>query len=118
MANWEAILLGLGLGVLAACVLALFLVFSRPLRRVRNPLVLGLGYLVVGASGIGSLVALLMICDRFGVGRNDPQHYNALYAHAISYGCGVFGSGWGEVAWRKSVGLDDKSLQAQQNKKL
>src|ERR1700686_2373714 len=105
MATWEAVLLGLGLGGLAAGVLGLFLVVSRALRRVRNPVAISIGYIVVGASAIGSLLGLLAIGDRFGVDRHGPQHYAALYAYTVSYGCGVFASIWGEVKWRKSVGL-------------
>jgi len=117
MTTWGAILWGLGLGGSAACVLALFLIFSRERRRVRSPLIVGLGYLLIGRSAIGSLLALLAIGDRFGVDRHDPRHYVTLYSYTISYGCWVFASVLVEVRWRKSVGLDDKSLVASPNKK-
>jgi hypothetical protein len=117
MATWAAILLGLVLGSLAAGVLALFLGFTRAARRVRNPFVICLGYTVVGISAIGSVLALLTICDRLGIDRHGPQHYNALYAYTVSYACEVFVFVRREARWRQSVGLDDKSLMSMQNMK-
>jgi hypothetical protein len=117
MVNSTAILLGLALGSAAAIVLALFLLLTRATRRVRNVLAIGVGYVVMGSSAIGSALLLLVVSDRLGIGRHSSQHYAALYAYAISYACGCALAVRGEIRWRRSVGLDDKSLMSAQNRK-
>jgi drug/metabolite transporter (DMT)-like permease len=110
MVNSTAILLGVALGSAAAIVLGLFLLLTRAARRVRNIVVIGVGYVVIGSSAIGSALLLLAICDRLGIGRHSSQHYAALYAYAISYACGCVLAVRGEIRWRRSVGLDDTRI--------
>lgn len=117
MVNLEAILLGLILGGSATGVLALFLVSTRAARRVRNPFAICLGYVLIGTSAIGSVLAVLTISDRLGMSHNGRPHYAALYAYAISYASGVFISVWRESKWRKAVSLDDKTLMSIQRNK-
>jgi hypothetical protein len=108
-----AISLGLGLGSLASGSLGLFLVLTRQHRRLRNPLIIGLGYILFLASSIGSLLLLLGALERMGISR-AIQGDAGLWMYALSFVCGVFISGVAEVTWRKSIGLlpDNKPRQS------
>jgi hypothetical protein len=72
-------------------------------------LVIHLARLVSIVSVVGSVVLLLTVLGRMGVERT-LQGDAALWAYAASVACGVFLAGRAEIRWRKSVGLEDKSL--------
>lgn len=97
-------LIGLGavLGMLAGSALALFLVLTRSLRKARNLLIFGLGYVVVAGGSLGSLTLLLMVSGRTHGNRDDFKHHAAIFAYAISYGFTVFLAGRQEINWRKT----------------
>jgi hypothetical protein len=86
-----------------------YLLLTRSYRRVRNPIVIGLGYLLVGTVGIGSLLLLLSLCDAMGIARQSSSLYTGLDTYAISSACVMFFVGRSEIRWRKSVGLYDKT---------
>jgi hypothetical protein len=81
---WQAVLLGLVLGSCAAGVWAWFFWFTRPYRQARNLFAIGIGYVVIGLSSIGSLVLLLAVSEQMGIGR-QRQGYGALYAWTLSF---------------------------------
>lgn len=102
MGSWTLVGLGVVLGVLAGSALALFLVLSRSLRKARNLLIFGLGYVMVAGGSLGSLKLLLLASDRARGNRDDFQHHAAIFAYAISYGFIVFLAGRQEINWRKT----------------
>lgn len=112
-----AISLGLVLGSWAGGVLGWFLVFTRQYRRVRNRLAIGLGYLVIGVSSVGTLLLLLRTLERMGVGLHSSQRDAAVFAYAIGYGGILLLAGRSEIKWRRSVGLDDSKLMSLREKK-
>jgi hypothetical protein len=101
--------LGLVLGSWASGMSGWFLWFTRPYRKARNLLVIGLGYIVVGGSAIGSLWLLREASERMGFGR-DAQGYAARYAWTVSFTCGSLLVLRSEIKWRRSVGLSDKKV--------
>jgi hypothetical protein len=112
-----AIFAGLLLGSAWAGAVGWYFFLSRSYRQVRNLIVIGLGYLLIGTLGIGSLLLLFSFCDFMGIARQSFSHYAALYAYAISCACVVFFVGRAELRWRKSVGIDDKTLMSNQRNK-
>ena len=94
-----------------------YLLLTRSYRQERNLIVIGLGYLLVGTVGIGSLLLLFSLCDAMDITRQSSSHYAALYAYTISCTCVMFFVGRSEIRWRKSVGLDDKTLMSNQRNK-
>ncbi len=111
-----AISLGVGLGSAFSGLWAWYLVGTRDYRRVRNPWVLGFGYLLIFALAIGSLLLL-----GAGVRALDFQMGSLPRRVAmISYLAGISSVFWpsirSEIKWRKSAGLDDKTLLAKLNK--
>jgi len=111
------ILLGLGLGGLASGLMAWYLVATRPYRRARNPLAIGFGYIVFAGLSVGALLLLIKGAEGLGVDRRASQRDLALYSYAASLACGGLIAVRGEAKWRRSVGLDDKSLMLKQQKK-
>jgi len=57
---------------------------------VRNLIVIGLGYLLVGTVSVGSLLLLISFYDFMGITRQSASHYAALYAYTISCTCVMF----------------------------
>jgi hypothetical protein len=112
-----ATLAGLLLGSAWAGAVGWYFFLSRSYRRVRNLIVIGLGYLLVGTLGIGSLLLLISFCDLMGITRQSSSHDAALYAYTISCTCVVFFVVRAEIRWRKSIGLDDKTLMSNQRNK-
>jgi hypothetical protein len=112
-----AIFAGLLLGSAWAGAVGWYFFLSRSYRQVRNLIVIGLGYLLVGTLGIGSLLLLFSFCDFMGVHHRSSSGNAALYAYTISCACVVFFVGRAELRWRKSVGLDDKTLMSNQRNK-
>jgi len=105
-----ATLAGLLLGTAWAGAAGWYLLLTRSYRRVRNLIVIGLGYLLFPALCIGSLLLLFSFCDMVGINHRSSSGSAALYAFAISCASVMFFIVRAESRWRKSVGLDDKSL--------
>ena|SRR6266404_1696905 len=100
---------GAGLGGLVPGLLAWYLVGTRQYRRTGNLLIIGLGYFLLLATSVGSLLLLISGLEGLGVGRHS-QRDAAVYAYTASLACGVFLAGRSEIRWRRSVGLHDKTL--------
>jgi hypothetical protein len=78
---------------------------------------MGLGYLMIMVSGVGSVVLLLAALERMGVGRTR-EGAGALWVYAITLACGVALTIRSEIRWRKSVALlEDKKLMSMREKK-
>jgi len=105
MTNLQAMLLGFAFGLLAGGVTAAFLYLTRAPRRVRNALALGLGYILVGGSVLGSILLLFSISDHLGVGPRSAEHYFSLYAYMACYAVVTFLAIRAELKWRKRIGL-------------
>jgi hypothetical protein len=80
--------------------------------------VIGLGYLLIGAVSIGSLLLLFSFCSMMGIVRHSSSDNAALGAYAISSACVIIFAVRGELRWRKRVGLDDKTLISNQRTKI
>jgi len=98
-----AVLSGLGAGGLVSAVLAWYLVGTREYRRVRNPWVIGLGYLLLPTLAIGSMLLLGFVWQR------SPARGLVGPGYAASLGSSFVFIFRSESRWRKSVGPDDKS---------
>lgn len=103
-----AVLLGLMLGTFGSGVWTWFLWFTRSYRRARNFLVIGIGYVVVAISTLGSLFVLLKALGRMDVGRDTPQDNAALYAYTASFTCVAALAMRSEFKWRRLSGPDEK----------
>ncbi len=111
------ILSGAGLGGLVSGLMAWYLVVTRSYRRVRNPLAIGFGYFFFMGSSVGSLLLMIKGLEWLAVAPHSSQRDATVYAYTVGLACGVFMAVRGEARWRKSVGLDDKSLLLKQQKK-
>lgn len=105
MTNVQAMFMGLAFALFAGGVTAAFLFFTRSARRMRNVLALGLGYILVGGSALGSILLLFSISDHLGVGRRSAEHYSSLYAYTVCYAVVMFLAIKAELRWRKRIGL-------------
>ena len=108
-ARLTALLSGLLLGCAASEAVYLYLLRSRPYRKLNNRFVIHLGQLFVLISVGGGLLLLFFICDRLGVARRSPPYYAALYAYVICSAIVMFLAVRTEIRWRKSTGLDRKN---------
>ncbi len=108
---------GMLLGSAWAGAVGWYLLLTRSYRQVRNLIVIGLGYVLVGTVSIGSLLLLFSFCDVMGIPRQSSSHYAALYAYTISSTCVMFFAVRAETRWRKSVGLDGKTVMSNQRNK-
>src|SRR5215472_3264150 len=100
MTNLQVMLMGFAFGMLAGAVTAAFLFFTRPARRLRNAFALGLGYVLVAGSALGSILLLFRISDGLGVGRRSAAHYSSLYAYATCYAIVTCLAIRAELKWR------------------
>ena|SRR5215471_19341632 len=107
MTNLQAMLLGFAFGLLAGAITATFLFFTRSARRLWNAFALGLGYVLVGGSALGSILLLFRISDGVGVGRRSAEHYSSLYAYTTCYAIVTFLAIRAELKWRKRIGLQN-----------
>jgi hypothetical protein len=99
-----AALLGLFFGATFVAALALYFVFSRPYRRVRNFFALAFGYLLIITLSIGSIIWLQKSHIHARSLWDDADFY-----FAISIFFGMVMIIRSEVKWRKAVGLDGRS---------
>jgi hypothetical protein len=86
------------------------LFFTRSSRRARNQYVIRLGQLLVGALAIGSLLLLSRLWEQIGLVLHSSAYYMSLYAFVVSSVCVMFFAVRAEARWRKSSGLDQKSV--------
>jgi len=103
----QAMSLGFACGLLAGGVAAALLFFTRSARRVRNAIALGLGYMLVGGSALGSILLLFSMSDHLGVGRRSAEHYSSLYAYTVCYAIVTFLAIRADLKWRKRIGLQN-----------
>jgi hypothetical protein len=106
-----AVLLGLVIGASVVGALTLFFVFSRPYRRIRKFWSLALGYILIPALSVGSILLLRRACDYFHIEARSSAHDYALYAFSISLLIGMIMIILSELRWRKRIGLSDKSVR-------
>lgn len=99
---------GLIVGTICFGVLALSLWFTRSYRQARNPIVLGLLYLLFPALGIGSLI-LRALNESLGIVRQSTAYYVELYCYAGAGAVVVFFAIRAEMRWRRSIGLGPNS---------
>jgi hypothetical protein len=111
-----AILFGAGLGGLVPAMWAWYFVGTREYRRAKSLLIFGLGYIFILGTSVGSLLLLTRVLEGIGVGRRSSQRDAAVYAYTASFICGVFLVARGEIRWRRSVGLHDKTLLSTKRK--
>jgi len=114
--NLVVILFGAGLGALLSGLMGIYLVVTRPYRRVRNAAAIGLGYVFFGGMSVGSLLLLIAGLDGLRVPYRSSQRDAALYSYAAALAVGIFFVGRSEARWRKSVGLDGKSRISRQQR--
>lgn len=97
--------LGLMLGSWASGVGGGFLSSTRPYRKARNPLVIGLGYIVIGLSSGGTLLLFLTVLARMHIPSGTPQEKAGLWAYTISFATVGILAIQSEMRWQKSIGL-------------
>ncbi|MGB2668350.1 MAG: hypothetical protein WAK48_30470 [Candidatus Acidiferrum sp.] len=102
-------LAGLLLGCAASGTVYLYLLRSRPYRKLNNRVVILLGQLLVLISVGGGLFLLLFICERLEIPRRSTPFYAAIDAYIVCSASVVFLAFRAEIRWRKSVGLDRKT---------
>ena len=99
---------GLIVGTICFGVLALSLWFTRSYRQPRNPIVLGLLYLLFPALGIGSLI-LRALNESLGIVRQSTAYYAELYCYAGGGAVVVFFAIRAEMRRRRSIGFGANS---------
>jgi hypothetical protein len=104
-----AAVVGLIVGTICFGVLALSLWFTRSYRQARNPIVLGLLYLLFAPLGIGSLLFLRALNESLGIVRQSTAYYAELYCYASAGAVVVFFAIRAEMRWRRSIGLGPNS---------
>jgi hypothetical protein len=112
-----AIFAGLLFGSAWVGAMGWYLLLTRSYRQVRNLIFIRLGQLLVGIVSIGTLLLLFSFCDAMGITRQSSPYDAALYAYATSSACAMFFAVRAEIRWRKSVGLDHKTLMSKQRNK-
>jgi hypothetical protein len=110
LATSAGLLLGSGWAVIAD----LYLFYTHSYRQARNLLVIGFGSILIGTVGVGSMFLLQSFCRSSDIIRHTSSYCAALFAYAIGGFSVVFIAVRAEFRWRKSVGLDDKSLMSKQ----
>ncbi len=106
-----AVSLGVMLGSWASGVWGLFLWLTRSHRRVRNMLVIGLGYIVIGISSLGSLLVFLGTLERMEIRRGTIPDNVAMCAFTVSFAFVAGSALRSEFRWRRSVGLGDTTVK-------
>ena|SRR5579863_8099879 len=105
-----AILLGVGLGTACSGLSAWYLVGTREYRRVRNPWVLAFGYVLLPALALGSLLLLIAASRALSFELGSLERRLAVWGYVAGLICVSIPLFRSEARWRKSVGLDDKTL--------
>jgi hypothetical protein len=102
-----AALLGLVFGATFVAALALYFVFSRPYRRVRNFFAIAFGNLLIITLSIGSIILLQKSHIQARSLWDDADFY-----FAISIFFGMVMIIRSEMKWRKAVGLGDRNQRS------
>lgn len=111
------ILLGIALGGLASLLCAWVAVATRPHRRARSIVAIRVVQVSCIGSFLGSFLLLAWASDRMGIGRPSRQFYMETYAWIASLVVVEALVIRSEIRWRKSVGLDDKTLLSKHERK-
>ena len=105
-----ATLVGLLLGRASAGAASWCLLLSRSHRKVNNRFVIHLTQLFVVISIGGGLFLIQVFDEHLGIKPRSSPYYAAQFAYAISVVCVVFLAIRAELRWRKSVGLDRRTI--------
>jgi hypothetical protein len=100
-----ACVVGLLVGVLFYGAIGWLLWFTRPHRKARNPLVLGLLGLLFAAISIGSLLVLRQLDKSLGIAPRSTFYYPGLYSYVVGVSTVAVIAIRAESRWRKSIGL-------------
>jgi hypothetical protein len=96
---------GLFVGVLFYSIIGWLLWVTRPYRKARNPVVLGLLYLLSPAIAIGSLLLLRQLDKSLGIAPRSTFYYPGLYSYVAGITTVAAIAIRAESRWRKSIGL-------------
>jgi hypothetical protein len=94
-----------------------YLLRSRSYRMVGNRLVIRFGQVVVFITMCGGLFLLQVFDGLMGIKRHSFPYYAAIYAYLFGCCCVLFFVLRAELRWRKSVGLDRKTVVPEQPKR-
>jgi hypothetical protein len=96
---------GLLVGVLFYGTMGWLLWFTRPYRKVRNPFVLGLLYLLFPAIAVGSLLLLRQLDKSLGIAPRSTFYYPGLYSYVVGVSTVAVIAIRAESHWRRSIGF-------------
>lgn len=96
---------GFAVGFASGGLIWLYMLLSRPYRRIRSRIVIHVGQAFVGISGIAGLLVVQELEQRFSIERHSSSHYALLYAYLFGLLCVVVFTLGAEFRWRRSVGL-------------
>lgn len=111
MASLLTFLLGMGLVAVSMIVCNLYMVLSRNQRRLRNVRVILFGTILLMASYLGALLILLKGVNALGFPPHSAPRTAAVLGNLTGLLLGTTYILRTEFRWRKSVGLDSKSLR-------
>jgi hypothetical protein len=94
---------GFAVGFASGGLIWLYMLLSRPYRKIRNRIVIHVGQAFVGISGIGGLLVVQELEQRFSIERRSSSHYALLYAYVFGLLCVVVFTLRAEFRWRRSV---------------
>jgi hypothetical protein len=96
---------GFAVGFASGGMIWLYMLLSRPSRKIRNRIVIHVGQAFVGICGIGGLLLVQALEQRLSIGRRSSSHDALLYAYVFGLLCVLVFTLRGEFRWRRSVGL-------------
>ena len=98
-----AVLVGLAIGAFVVSLLALFFVYSRPYRRIRDFRALALGYFLLPALTIGGILLVNRACVYLHVGAKSSARDYSVGAFAVSFVVGMISTIVSELRWQKRI---------------
>jgi heme/copper-type cytochrome/quinol oxidase subunit 4 len=98
------VLLGLMLGTWGAGLCGCVLSLTRSYRKARNVIVMGVCFLVVAISVLGSLFVLLDVLEAMNVRHGTLQDNAAMCAYTVGLAAAVVLTIRSELRWRRSIG--------------
>jgi hypothetical protein len=104
---------GFTVGFATGGLIWLYMLLSRPYRKIGNRIVIHVGQAFVGISGVGGLLLVQELGQRFSVERRSSSHYALLYAYVFGLLCVVVFALRAEFRWRRSVGLVSSAQNTQ-----
>jgi len=99
------IISGFAVGFASGGMIWLYMLLSRPSRKIRNRIVIHVGQVFVGICGIGGLLLVQALEQRLSIERRSSPHDALLYAYVFGLLCVFVFTLRGEFRWRRSVGL-------------